>query len=59
MLVMKKKDKGECGLLQEKIGDLVTQDLEKSKVLSYFSSVSNINYSSHTSHRREKQGLGE
>lgn len=55
-----RKTRENVGPLKEKMGDLVTQDLEKAKVLySCFSSVFTINYSSHTSHRRERQGLGE
>lgn len=44
-------------LFKKKMGDLVTQDLEKAKVLSYFSLVSTINYSIHKSHKR-KVGTG-
>lgn len=51
----KRKTREKVGPLQEKMGDLVTQDLEKAGVLSYFSSVSTINCSSQ---RRERQGLG-
>lgn len=48
------------GPLQEKMGDLVNQDLEKAEVLnSYFSSVFTINYSCHSSRTRERQGMGE
>lgn len=54
-----RKRRENVGLLQEKMGDLVTQDLEKAKVLSSFASVSTINFSIHNSHRRERQRLGE
>lgn len=54
-----RKTRENVGPLQEKMGDLVTQDLEKARVLCYFSSASTVNYSSHTSHRRKRQELRE